>query len=542
MKGPHIPHRILFLSLALVLGACGGHDDNSTPPAATAAAPLTCDQVGALKINGVTLSTKMVTATSTNPENCAVSGAIAPSQGGYNINFTLTLPTTWNGKAIQGGGGGFDGVISPVTGPNWATPAAAAAFPQKGYATYSSDSGHTGGSDASFALNNEAFLDYGSAALKKVKDVATQIITDRYAKAPSKTYFIGFSEGGREGLEVAQSYPNDYDGIIVGDPVQNLTLQFISHLSVTKGFFANNGAGWLNVNKQNVLGQFVLNACDELDGLKDGLIANGFACKPDITPLRCPNGVDSGDTCLSDAQIAAVNNARANVALPYALANGITTIAGKPWGNELFSSGGYFRSDYLGTVPVPSAPEPNLKTDAILYYLANEAVRYMFLQNAQADPRVWDWNDTSNAARLQYVSSVIDSTKSDLSTFMQRGGKLIIYAGGASEVAPAETAAFYQRLVAKMGQATVDKFARFYVFPGVTHGGVTANGTPRGADLMSAFENWEDNGVAPGDLVNSSGTAGTTTETWPLCRYPAYPRYNGSGDPTAASSFTCSTI
>ncbi|MGF6963060.1 pimeloyl-ACP methyl ester carboxylesterase [Paraburkholderia sp. WC7.3g] len=526
----------------LAIGGCGGSLNSGNTKPQAAQQPMSCDQIASLKLSGVTISSaKVVAATSTAPETCAVAASIAPTADGYNINFNVTLPTSWNGKAIQGGGGGYNGSITPVTGPHWATPAAAAAFPFKGYATYSSDSGHQGAVfDASFALKSEALQDFGYAALKKVKDAATQIIVARYAAQPTKTYLIGFSEGGREALEVAQRYPDDYDGVVAGDPVQNLSLQWLSHLNNAKGFFANNGAGWIDNNKVLLLGNFVMSACDELDGLKDGIIANQAACKPDITPLRCPGGTDTGDTCLSDAQIAAVNNSRAGLTLPYTLSNGLQSIQGKPWGTELIGNGSYYESTFLGSRPVPSAPEPNVGgTDSGVYTLGNEAARYIFTQNASLDPRTWNWNDQSNAARMQQVSGILDSSVTDLSAFHKKGGKILIYAGGASEVPPAETQAYYLRVVQTMGQATVNDFVRLYTFPGTTHVGLTNAGTPRGADLMSAFENWVEKGVAPGNLTNISAAANTATESWPLCLYPGYPRYNGSGDPSQASSFTC---
>src|SRR5262249_54731926 len=216
---------------------------------------------------------------------------------------------------------------------------------------------------------------------------------------------------------------------------------------------------------------------DPLDGLVDGRIANSLACRPDISPLRCPNGADIGDWCLSDAQIHAVNERRASVTVPYKLANGLTTVGGKPWGGELILGGFAYRLSYI--------PAPGTGATILTTFLADPYVKFFLAQDANYNADLFDWINNPFVKRMQYVSTIIDSTSTNINDFRAHGGKIILYAGGASEVPPDETVHYYERLVSKMGQDKVDSFVRFYIFPNATHGGLTLPGTPRAADLMS---------------------------------------------------------
>ncbi len=490
---------------------------------------LSCDEMASVEIEGVTITgATLVPASAQAPETCRVTASIPPqSEGAYPINLAVVLPTKWNGKAIQGGNGGFAGFVAVASAPNWSTPESAAAFAFKGYALYGDDTGHPASVGASFALNEEALRNYGYASIKKTKDAAFNIIERRYGTHPRKNYFIGFSTGGRQALEAAERYPHDYDAVVSGDPVQNLSLQFISHYQSVRPF---RGAGYLNDAELRLLGNYVLSVCDPLDGLEDGRIANSLECKPDISPLRCPNGADIGDWCLSDAQIAAVNESRSSVTVPYKLANGLRSVGGKPWGGELIGDGTAYRFSYI--------PAPGTGGTILTVFLADPYVKFFLAQDANYNADLFDWINNPFEKRMQEVSKIIDSTSTNLEDFRARGGKLILYAGGASEVPPDETVHYYKRLVSKMGKAKVDSFVRFYIFPNATHGGATLPGTPRAADLMSAIENWVDDGKAPGDLINSTPSSTTVTGEWPLCRYPTYPKYI-VGDPMKSTSYRC---
>src|SRR5690606_11908280 len=131
-------------------------------------------------------------------------------------------------------------------------------------------------------------------------------------------------------------------------------------------------------------------------------------------------------------------------------------------------------------------------------------------------------NDPSLRDCILEVSEILDATNPDLSALADKGAKMILYAGGASEVPPAEVAAYWKRVNEKLGKDKVDSFARFYIFPSINHAGVGPEGMPNQSDLFSALEKWVENGEAPGELVNQSKSGEVTR---PLCLYPTWPQY-----------------
>ncbi|MFV0246272.1 MAG: tannase/feruloyl esterase family alpha/beta hydrolase [Qingshengfaniella sp.] len=468
------------------------------------------------------------------PRNCEVTAEIPPADpDGFPIQFKVNMPLDWNRKAVHGGGSGLNGVVAPlVKGPLWEPETSPAPLFQ-GYATYTSDSGHDirqFDHPAEFALNAESLENFAGAQIGKVKSAATDIITAFYGQAPERTYFIGYSQGGREALVAAQRYPDAYDGIISGDPVVELASLWISHIGAARSFLENDRAGMITPAQQAALGQLVLAQCDPLDGIKDGRIANDYACSPDLSALSCTAGQTSVETCLSDAQIAAVIKLKSPVAMDFPLA-GKTQIAAKPWGDELIGGGAYFRAVNIG----PGGDLPGI------YKRMAGIIASFIAQDPGFDFANWDWNAAHTRARLQEVAALVGSNNPDLGAFRKTGGKLIVYGAGASNVSPGTMAGYYQDMVAEMGQATVDDFIRFYMFPNTTHDGATLPGTPRSAELLAALEAWVELGMAPGDLVNGPrpGEEASDTPTWPLCRYPTYPRYIGKGDPAVLDSYVC---
>ena len=182
-----------------------------------------------------------------------------------------------------------------------ATPARRGNPALQGYATFGTDSGHQEESlpeIQAFALNDEALTNFAHASYKKTRDVAVALIRDFYGRTPSRTYYFGGSEGGREGLVVAQRYPADYDGIVSAVPVINWVALQAS--GTYRGGTMQQEGGWLNAAKVALVRKGVLAACDGMDGLNDGLISHPDACAKafDVKTLRCPDGGDGGDSCL----------------------------------------------------------------------------------------------------------------------------------------------------------------------------------------------------------------------------------------------------
>jgi len=478
---------------------------------------------------------------------CKVLGEIAPRDpAAPPIRFEINLPETWNGKAVQYGGGGFNGVLisglDPLRDARLDTPVPVA----RGFATWGTDSGHDGSrlpDIQAFALNDEALENFAFASYKKVRDVAVEIARLRYGAAPRRIYFYGGSEGGREGLTMAQRFPVDFDGIVSVVPVINwVGLQAAG----TRDGIALMGDGWLSPAKVKMLHKAVLDACDAADGLADGIVSRYAGCTGIFEPrkLRCPDGRDS-DNCLTDAQIAAVETIRQPYVFPFPLANGVTSYPGYNYGGEDQPDGMVAWSS--GPKP-PAYPLPAPAEQGRIWYYGAGATRYFLTGDPNLDPRNFD--PVNHKARIERISALMDSTDPDLSRFAARGGKLILKENMSDFAqSPFAGVAYYKSVVAKLGQGAIDGFMRFYVTPGASHAGAgtsTLDGStlPRGVDLLDAIDAWADRGTAPDALVQVAQDTKppfAVTASRPMCRYPAWPRYGGTGSPKEAVSFGCVT-
>ncbi|MWL90199.1 MULTISPECIES: tannase/feruloyl esterase family alpha/beta hydrolase [unclassified Cupriavidus] len=475
-------------------------------------------------------------------EYCQVRGAIAPvDPASPNINFAVNLPTQWNGKGIQFGGGGFDGTLIDGTETvRFALPDDPAPL-ARGYATWGDDSGHqsTSITDGRFATNDEALTNYGGDTLKKTHDVAIALITQRYGKALTKAYFLGTSTGGRDALSYIQRWPADYDGVIANEPALNYTGTRLSNVALGRALYLNGGTGWLNINKTLLVQKAAMDACDTLDGVADRVVSNVEGCRVGalqvLQSLRCAGGTDTGDTCLSDAQIATVKTIEQPLQLNYPLANGVTVAGGY---NILEGAlvAGPFTSRDLGTRPVPGNPATT--ADANMYLTGDQWVKYFVTRNATFDALTFDpASPGSWTSRVQTVSALTDATNPDLSAFLGKGGRLILLHGLADEViSPNSTIAWYKAVIGRVGQTAVDQGIRFYTVPGMGHG--TGSFLPAWNSL-TALENWVELGAAPGTRTVMDTNAGTYGRTRPLCLYPSWPKYKGTGSADAAVNYTC---
>ena len=218
----------------------------------------------------------------------------------------------------------------------------------RGYATFASDSGHQanalGSLDGSFGLNDEAIRNWSGEALKKTRDAAVFLIKARYAKSIRKAYFAGGSTGGREALESITRWPDDWDGAIAWYPAWKQASAILAGHAVSRAL-AKPGAYPASAAKRELLFNAAMEACDGLDGAMDGLINNQLRCNAIFdpatasvggNPLRCPDGADTGDTCLSDAQITAMKTLNSDTRFNFELASGEDGFPGyNMWGADL---------------------------------------------------------------------------------------------------------------------------------------------------------------------------------------------------------------
>ncbi|GHD56091.1 feruloyl esterase [Jeongeupia chitinilytica] len=473
-------------------------------------------------------------------EYCRVQGRIDPvDPDAPPIRFELGLPSNWNGKSLHLGGGGYNGTVVAATGNVPAPPLNVPVPLARGYATFGSDSGHeaappysddpaTRSLDGRFLQNDEALHNFAGDALKKTHDVATQLLTTYYGRAPVQRYFAGGSTGGREAFAVVQRWPDDYDGVISAYPAWNAATLDLAFGRIARAL-AQPGA-YLDPAKQTLLYQAQIAACDANDGARDGLISRPDACRFTAKSLRCAKGRDLGDHCLSDAQIAAVSTMATPMRLHYPVASGET---GYPGFNVL--SGADLRGFLGWGSQAPTSPAQ--LGQPYLSQFWDHWVRFGVTRDPAFDSRKLDPERAGpEAGRISVLTALQDVNRTDLGRFAGRGGKLIVLHGAADAlVSTRATIDYMERVRAGMGSAATDAFTRFYVIPGYGH----VNGAFKASwDSLAALDRWVVDGVAPGAEVVADANAGTLGRTRPLCRYPAWPRYR-SGDVNVAASFEC---
>ncbi|MCP3723374.1 tannase/feruloyl esterase family alpha/beta hydrolase [Paraburkholderia sp. CNPSo 3272] len=520
----------------------------------TPSLPLHCtDLAGALlppasiglPTNGALVqSAAMISATATgnlNGDFCRLTGVIrAQSAGTPDIRFEVNLPSRWNGRALQFGGGGYSGVVVTGTGPMPFSPDRAPLA--RGYATFGDDSGHNGtSSEANFGLLEEAVTNFGYAHLKKAHDVALTLITLGYGRPPEHMYFAGGSTGGREGYTVIQRYPDDYDGVIANSPALNFSGVRLTGVVVGQHEYRRPG-GYLSPELLEHVYERVMQVCDTLDGAADGLISDVEACRakePEIIDsLRCSSQDQTDrqhapDDCLTPPQLATLESLRDGLRLPYALA----------WNADTYRGYNVFQgtrfTSMLGLAHSPQRlTQPRFVTNGYLYAQGDAYLKYFITHDSTFDSTTFDvMHPGRYRERLFTLSTTIGAMNPDVSRYMARGGKLITLQGLADEViSPNQTIAYYQGLVGRYGEERVDSFMRLYMVPGYQHG----NGVfIPSVDLLGALDDWVTHDSAPETLFATDIAQATNGRTRPLCRYPAFPRYLGNGNLNRATSFTC---
>jgi feruloyl esterase len=494
---------------------------------------------GGAKVASAT-SVKSSETGNTNGDYCRVLGTISPDApavvtGTPDIKFQLNLPESWNGKSVHMGGGGYNGiVVNGTTGISFAPGSVPLA---QGYATFGSDSGHVGNNaDAEFALNEAALLNFGYQHLKKTRDAAFAIINLRYAKSPTKSYFAGGSTGGREGLTAVQRYPSDYDGVIANAPAIHFWGMRLIGLRIGQASYSTPG-GFVPAAKFNLLRKTALDACDMDDGAADRIISNVEACRVKqpsiIASLRCASGSDEGATCLSDAQMTTARAISDDLVLPYQLAFGVNRYPGY----NLFQGADFANGLGMGTSPLPVSP-PTVALNGYLYTQGDNYMKYLITKNPALNSLTFDINKPGAfQQRLVESSEVVGAMNPDTSAFRERGGKLIVLHGQADDaVSTSGTIAYYRDQVSRYGQSAVNSFFRLYTVPGLGHG--VGEFVPSW-DAIGALDRWVSQGTEPETLVGTDTNVAQAGRSRPLCVYPGYPRYAGTGSIDAAASFTC---
>ena len=449
------------------------------------------------------------------PSFCRVAAEIHPAKDS-DIKMEVWMPSSgWNGMLMGRGNGGFAGSIH-YSEMSYGV--------RNGYATVSTDTGHTGdSSNADWAMGHpEKIIDFGYRAIHEMTVKAKLIVNAFYAKSPQYSYFDSCSNGGRQALMEAQRFPKDYNGIIAGAPANNWTHDVAGFMWNMQAMYAN-PASQIPPSKLPLINSAFSNACDGQDGVKDGVITDPRACHFDPAVLVC-KGADS-DACLTTPQIEALKKVYSGIKDTH--------------GNVVYP--GYFPGGELGPWGWALWIDAPTIEKSVQYSLG-----VAFYRNMVYDDPKWDYRsfqvDRDMKVTDDKLAKVLNATNPNLKPFANRGGKLILYQGwDDAAIAPLNMVNYYNSVVAVM-PAKNDSFIRLYMIPGMQH--CWGGSGPVDFNVFSSLKDWVESGVEPSSIIakqhkNPADVSSEVIMTRPLCPYPQKPHYKGTGDTKDAASFEC---
>jgi feruloyl esterase len=437
------------------------------------------------------------------PAFCRVLATARPTSDS-EIGIEVWMPAdNWNGKFEGTANGNWAGAIGE--------PALAAAL-RRGYASAATDTGHKGGNGAEFTVGHpEKLIDFQYRAIHEMTTEGKAIVNAFYGEGLRYSYFVGCSTGGKQALKEAQRFPADYDAIIAGDPANYTTHMAIQQVGVALAVHKDE-ASEIPAEKYPLIHKAALDACDALDGVKDGVIENPTRCKFDPKVLEC-KGEDSS-SCLTAPQVEA---ARKIYAAPKNPRTGKEIFPGLEPGSEM-GWAGLAGKDAFG-------------------YAMNWLIYGVF-----KDPK-WDYKtlnfDSDVALSEKTGGDAEDANDPNIKPFISRGGKLLMYHGWADPlIAPRNTVNYYQAVLAKLDSVrNLRDDVRLFMVPGMLH--CAGGDGPNTFDTLAALEDWRENGKAPEKIIASHMTNGVADRTRPLCPFPQVATYKGSGSTDQAENFVC---
>jgi feruloyl esterase len=450
---------------------------------------------------------------------CRIQAFSAPTSDSH-IGIEIWLPdaANWNGKFLAAGNPGFIGSLSS---------SGIAQMMQRGFVAAGTDTGHV---DQGFewAINHpEKWADWGYRAVHEMTVLTKTLAKAYYGKPIQHSYWNSCHNGGNQGLNEAQRYPEDFDGIVANDPAY-----YISHLQAGSLYISwvnlkdgPKAPGYITPAKIEVLHKAAIAACDENDGLKDGLIEDPSSCKFDPVAIQC-KGADA-ENCLTVAQVDTARKIYAGAKFK----DGTPIYSGFERGSEL--NWNFMIEDGRG----PFSVNTN-------YF------KGMVFENKDWDFRTFDVDKDTRFA-IQKTGKYVDGNNPDLKPFKKAGGKIIMVSSWNSLALPSRSYVEYYKSVEKAmgGRQQTKDFARMFAVPG-GNGCVGFMANPEDFNAFDALQQWVEKGKAPDKIIFSHreagsggaggmGSAGKVYRTRPVCSYPQVSKYKGSGDINDAANFTC---
>jgi feruloyl esterase len=472
-----------------------------------------CESLAAVALPNTIIES--ATTDATNANVCRVTAITTHPPAGDKVRIWVAIPTSgWNGRFLGNGGGGFVGGNQGGVNQGVAL----------GFASGATDTGHEGGSaafalDVNGRLNWQAIRDFAHVGVHDMTTTGKALTQALYAVPPRYSYWNGCSTGGRQGLMEAQRYPQDYNGIAAAAPAINWTNLMMQ--SLWGSMLENAASNPIAPCKLAAATTAAVAACDEIDGVKDGVIEDPKRCTFDPKTLVGTSAGECGTFTDTDADIIR-----------------------KLWQGPTREDGSflwYGQARGADLNALSASRGTPLKTQPFVFSV--DWLKYWITQNPQLD-----WTTVTPAAYQAYWDQsaeqygiVIGTDNADLSAFRDRGGKTIIWHGWADQLITADSSIhYYKRLQQQMGGAKkTSEFARFYLAPGVSH---CAGGPgPQPTGVLDALLSWVEDGKSPETLTATRrDQSGAVTRSRPLCHYPLVAKYKGTGSSDDASNFVCS--
>ena len=459
------------------------------------------------------MTVDVIAASAGAPEFCR-----ALIQAQPEILMEVSLPANWNRRLYMFGNGGYAGESLEAAGRVAQRNTAL----KLGFVVAQTNTGHDAAREplATFTTNQQKLLDFAFRSLHVTAETAKRVAEVHYGTRPARSYYNGCSTGGRQGLILAQRYPEDFDGIVAGAPALNNVSGRLRAIANVQAL----AKAPIPIGKLKLLADRVYARCDDKDGLKDGLIDDPKRCE--FQPARDLPVCSSGDNadCFTAEQIRTLETIYSDLVL-----NGKRAAFGWSVGAEIAGPAG--TSGWDGWI----VRERGLGQSAMY---AESALRYMIFPKPDPGYELTKFNLERDAHHFDRIGKLMNATDPDLTRFRDRGGKLLMYFGWADPALnPLTGVNYYEEVLARMGASTRD-FFRLYMMPGVFHcgGGVG----PACFDPLAQVIPWVEQGKRPESIVASQLERGVARRTRPLCPYPQVATYQGRGSVDDAANFRCS--
>ena len=518
----------IIMILVSVIVTCAVIFGTASMQVAKSKKGMSCEELAGLSFPDVTITSTeivagdltVVTDTSRGtkttftdlPEFCRVQATLTPRENS-EILMEVWLPTGWNGYYLTTGNSGWAGTVNygdVVEGLKY------------GFASASTDTGHVGGAGP-WVLVQDQLIDYGGRAIHETTVLAKQITRKFYGKTPEASFMKGCSLGGGQTMKAIQDYPKDFDAVVAGSPHMFMSV-FNAEQVWPSWLLSKDYSKFIPEADYVWIREKVMNQCDgNIDGLKDGIVDDPQTCNFDPYSLVCPSGEYTAGVCLSTKQAEYLAQLYEG---PVYQDTGELIYPGFTYGNEVY---------WWTFVNYPPAPYKMFFFDMHkwLYYAA---------KNNDPDPSEFGIADLTYTDDIRWIednmADIVDAYNADLRPFFKHGGKLMMYIGS-EEAENYKVHLDYLGEVRKIvGPKVFEKSVRMFVVPGMHHcgGGDSCADT---FDKLGAMLDWHENGEAPDVLDASKVVNGAVTFARPLCAFPYWARYKGTGDTTLASSFEC---